>query len=213
MLRNGVLNGWIRVRYHPLFPCRHPSLPSQAKRYRPRSARPSTTGRRVETETSPAEIELLGPTLLDFTPPVLVPLDDVLLLVKAQNRGRLAPRRLPSLLALAIPATRRETKGHRGDSRSDSTICAGESELGSSEDSRRASEARFRRLGAECSAVFATHSPSRRSCQELADVLTESSRGDRRVRFFHSADSDIPTALSLFRDRPPAAQSSALQPD
>src|ERR1017187_8420095 len=85
--------------------------------------------------------------------------------------------------------------------------------LGSSEDSRRASEAWFRRLGAECGAVSATHAASRRPCQELADVLTESSRGDCRVRFLHGADSDIPAALLLFRDRAWAAPDSTLQCD
>jgi len=38
-LRDGVLRGWIRGSNHPLFSCGDPSLLSQSKRYRPRSAK------------------------------------------------------------------------------------------------------------------------------------------------------------------------------
>jgi hypothetical protein len=54
----------------------------------------------------------------------------------------LAPRLLPSLLALEIPTTRRQTEDHRGDSRSDPTLSSRESGLGSPEDPRRVVEAR-----------------------------------------------------------------------
>ena len=82
------------------------------------------------------EIELLGPPFLDGTPPVLVPLDGRLGTRKTRNRGRLAPCRLPSLLALAIPAAGRTTEDHRRDSHSDPKIGAGEPGLGSAQDSR-----------------------------------------------------------------------------
>lgn len=36
--------------------------------------------------------------------------------------------------------------------------------------------------------------------KQLADVPAESSRGDRRLRFLHSADGNIPTALLVFRN-------------
>src|SRR5580698_3390552 len=123
----------------------------------PRNPRPPTAGRRAETETAATKIERLGPTVLDGAPPVLVPLGGRPGPGEARHRGRLAPRRLPSLLALAIPATRRTTEDHRGDSHSDPTIGAREPELGSSKDSRRASETRFRCLGAECGPVSAPH--------------------------------------------------------
>src|SRR5260370_31203635 len=58
----------VRARNHPLFPGRHPSLLSQSKRYRPRSPRPPTTGRRTETDTAAAKIELLGPTVPTANP-------------------------------------------------------------------------------------------------------------------------------------------------
>jgi len=64
-------------------------------------------------------------------------------------------------LALVISATRRTTEDHRGDSRSDPTLGARESGMGSPEDPRRASETRPRRFGAEYGAVSATHAPSR----------------------------------------------------
>jgi hypothetical protein len=112
------------------FPCRHRGLLSQSNRYRPRSPRPPTTGRRAETETATAKIELLGPTLLCGTPPVLAPLDGRPGPRETRYRDRLAPHRLPVLLALAISATRRTTEDHRGDSRSDPTLGARESGLG-----------------------------------------------------------------------------------
>jgi hypothetical protein len=102
----------------------HPSLLSQSKRYRPRSPRPPPAGRRAETETAAVKTELLGPTLLDHTPPMLVPLAARPGPGETRHRGWLAPRRLPSLLALAIPATRRPTEDYRGDSRSDPTLSA-----------------------------------------------------------------------------------------
>ena len=129
-LRYGVLKGRIRAPYLPLFPCGYPSLLSQSKRYCPRSPRPTATGRRAQTETTAAKIELLGQTLLDHTPAVLVPLEGRPGPGETRHRDRLAPRRLPSLLALAIPATRRMTEDHRGDSRSDPTIGARELALG-----------------------------------------------------------------------------------
>jgi hypothetical protein len=135
----------------------------------------------------------------------------VLVLVKTRHRHRLAPRRVPSLLALAIPPAGRPTEGHRGDSRSDPAIGATEPGLGSPENPWRAAEARVLCRGADCRAVSATHSASRRPCQELADVLTKSSRGDRCLRFLHRANSYIPVALLLFRDRAWASQDSALQ--
>jgi hypothetical protein len=129
-LRHRVLKGVIRARNHPLFPCRHPGFLSQSQRYRPRSPRPPTRGRRAETKTAATTIELLGPTLLDDTPPVLVPLYGRPGHREARHRDRLAPRRLPPLLALAIPAAGRPTEDHRGDSRSDPTLGAREPELG-----------------------------------------------------------------------------------
>ena len=81
----------------------------------PSKSWPPTTDRRAETETAAAKIELRGPTLLDGSPPVLVPLDRRPSSREARHCDRLAPRRLPSLLALAIlalaiPATRRRPK-------------------------------------------------------------------------------------------------------
>src|SRR5258705_2343528 len=158
-----------------LFPCRHRSLLAQSNRYRPRSPRPPTTGRRAKTETATAKIELLGPTLLDGTPPVLAPPDGRAGPRETRYRDRLAPHRLPVLLALAISATLRTTEDHRGDSRSDPTLGARESGLGSPEDPRRASETRPRCFGAECGAVSATPAAPRRPCQALAGILAESS--------------------------------------
>jgi hypothetical protein len=117
MLRR-VKQGWIRAPNHPLLPGGHPRLLSQSQRYRPRSPRPPTTGRRAEPETAAAKIELRGPTLLDDTPPALVPLDGRPTPRETRYRRRLAPRRLPVLLALAIPTARWTTEDHRGDSRS-----------------------------------------------------------------------------------------------
>jgi hypothetical protein len=88
------------------------------------------------TETTAAKLELLGQTLLDHPPAVLVPLDGRPGPGETRHRGRLASRRLPSLLALAIPATRRTTEDHRGDSRSDPTIGTREPGLGCPEDPR-----------------------------------------------------------------------------
>src|SRR6266545_5621053 len=75
-----------------------------------------------------AKGELLGPALLDDTPPVLVPLDGLPGSREARHRDRLAPRRLPSLLALAISAAGRPSEHHRGDARSDPTLGAREPE-------------------------------------------------------------------------------------
>ena len=49
---------------------------------------------------------------------------------ETRHRDWLAPRRLPSLLALAIPATRRQAEDYRGDSLSDPTLGAREPGLG-----------------------------------------------------------------------------------
>jgi hypothetical protein len=87
---------------------------------------------------------------------------DVLVIVKPRDRDRLAPRRLPSLLALAIPATRWPTQDHRGDWGSDPSPGAREPGLGSPQDSRRASEAGIRRLRAERGALSATCPAPRR---------------------------------------------------
>ncbi len=51
-----------------------------------------------------AKSEVLGPTFLDGSPPLLVPLDRRPGSRETRHCDRLAPRRLPSLLALAIPA-------------------------------------------------------------------------------------------------------------
>jgi putative transposase len=80
---------------------------------------------------------------------------------------------------------------------SDPTIGAREPGLGA-QDSRRTSEARFRCLGAECGAVSAPCAASWRPWQELANVLTESSRSNCRVRLLYGADGDIPATLLLF---------------
>ena len=92
------------------------------------------------------KLNRLGPTLLNDTPPMLVPLAGRPGPGETRHRGRLASRRLPSLLALAIPAARRPTEDYRGDSRSDPTLSAREPGLGSAEDPRRAVEARVRCL-------------------------------------------------------------------
>src|SRR5580700_9993304 len=68
-----------------LFSCGDPSLLSQSKRYCSRSPRPPTTGRRAETKTAAAKVELLGQTLLDGTPPVFMPLDGRLGPVKPET--------------------------------------------------------------------------------------------------------------------------------
>src|SRR6266496_1892384 len=60
---------------------------------------------------------------------------------ETRDRGRLAPRRLPSLLALAIPAARLPTEDYRGDS-------PREPGLGSPEDPRRVVEARVTPMSA-----------------------------------------------------------------
>src|SRR5258705_13019548 len=99
-----------------LFPCRHRSLLSQSNRYRPRSPRPPTTGRRAKTETATAKIELLGPTLLDGTPPVLAPLDERPGPRETRYRDRLSPHRLAVLFVLANPVTRRTTADYRSGS-------------------------------------------------------------------------------------------------
>jgi hypothetical protein len=65
-----------------------------------------TTDSRAETETAAAQNELLGPTLLDCTPRSLVPMEGRPSPGETRYSGRLAPPRFPSLLALAIPATR-----------------------------------------------------------------------------------------------------------
>src|SRR3954470_3565309 len=117
---------YVRARNPPLPPCCHPSLLPESKRYRPRSPRPPPADRRPETQTAAAKTEFLGPTLLDDTPPMLVPLAGRPGSRETRHRGRLAPRRLPPLLALAIPATRWTTEGYRGDSRSDPTLSARE---------------------------------------------------------------------------------------
>ena len=48
---------------------------------------------------------------------------------ETRHRGRLAPRRLPFVLALAIPATRRPAEDRRGDSSSDPTLSSENPEL------------------------------------------------------------------------------------
>src|SRR5450759_1304046 len=104
-----------------------------------------------------------------------------------------------------VPARRRPTEDYRGDSCADPTPGGRKLGLGSPQDPRRTSEARLRRLGAERGALSATHSASRRPCQALAGVLTESSRSDRRLRLLHRADSDLQAAVLLLRDRAWAA--------
>ena len=129
--RYGMLQRSVCVGISPLIHCRRPSLPPQSKRYRPRSPRPPTAGRCAQAQTAAANIELLGPTLLDDPPPLLVPLDRRPRHCEARDRHRLAPRRFPSLLALAIPPARRSAEDHRGDPRSDPAHGGREPGLGS----------------------------------------------------------------------------------
>jgi len=75
----------LRARNHPLFLCRHPSLLSESKRYRPRSPRPPPTGRRAETETAAAKTELLGRTLWTTLRQCWSRWPDVLILVKPET--------------------------------------------------------------------------------------------------------------------------------
>src|SRR5258707_15306296 len=53
----------------------HPSVFPRSKGYRPRSSGPPTAGRRAQTKTATAKTESLGPTLLERSSPLLVPLD------------------------------------------------------------------------------------------------------------------------------------------
>src|SRR5262249_48045634 len=101
------------------------------------------------------------PTLLDDPPAVLGPLDGRPGHRETRHCDRLAPHRLPALLALAIAATRGPAEDHRRNSRSDPTLGAREPGLGSAEDPRRTPETRLGRLGTDRRAVSATPTPPR----------------------------------------------------
>jgi hypothetical protein len=78
----------------------------------------------AQRQTSPASIELPGPSGLDDLAPFLASLDRRPRHRETRNRCRLAPRRLSPVLALAVPATGRPTQDHRGDPCSDPTLGA-----------------------------------------------------------------------------------------
>ena len=135
---------------------------------------------------------------------------DVLVIVKPQTviswhragfrlywRWRSRPRRGP-------------TEDHRGDAWADPPLGARELRLGSAQNPWRTVEARFRCLRTECGPLSATHSAAWRPGETVADLSPESPRGDRRVRFFHRADIDVPIAVLLLCHRARAPQDPAL---
>ena len=101
-----MLKGMIRARIHPLHARGHPRLLPEPKRHGPGSPCPATAGCRAQTQAPAPSIELLGPTVLDDAPPPLVTLERRARDREARDRHQLAPRRLPAVLALAIPAAR-----------------------------------------------------------------------------------------------------------
>src|SRR5215475_10121617 len=63
------------------------------------------------------------------------------------------------------------------------------------------------------SPLSATPAPTRQRSQAMAGIPAEPPRGDRRVRFFHRADVDVPAAVLLLCHRARAPQDPTLQRD
>ena len=148
MLKEGIRAGIL-----PLYARGRPCLLPKESRCGSRDPRPSTAGRRAQTQTTWTSIKPAGPTLLDRSSPLLVPLGLCSRRRRARDCHRLASRRLPLVLALAIPSSRRSAEDHRGDSRARPPDGRRECRLGRTEDPRRTSKARFRGLGTKRASV------------------------------------------------------------
>jgi hypothetical protein len=105
------------------------------------------------------------------------------------DRRRMASGGLPPILAVAIPAMWRSAEDERGASDSHTHHGGRKFRLGCTENSGRASEARFRSLRAHSGEVSTT--TSRRSKQTMAGLPCQPSRGNRRHGFLYRTHSRL----------------------
>src|ERR1035441_9157915 len=129
------------------------------------------------------------------------------------DRHRLAPRRLPPLLALALPAARWSAEGHRCDPRLDPASGPGERRLGSAQDPRGTPETRLGRLRTNRGAVFAANPPSWRPRERMARFPPQSSGGDRGLRLLHRPHGNLSCVVLLLCNRTWTAEDPPLQRD
>ena len=111
-----------------------PRLLAQSQRHRARNSGSPPASRRAQTQATAARVELSGPVLLDHPPPLLVPLEGLLVIVMPDTVTGWHPRRVRPLLALAIPAHRGPATNQRRDPRTGSAPGGRESRLGSAQD-------------------------------------------------------------------------------
>src|SRR5215470_18569732 len=114
-----------------------------SKRHSPGDPRSAPASRRAQTSATAAALEVWRPLLLDRPTPLLAPLVQCPPDCPTRNRRRLAPRRLSTLLALAVSSARRQTEDHSGTEGFDRTSGPRECRLGRSQNSRRTAEAWF----------------------------------------------------------------------
>ena len=124
---------------------------------------------------------------------------------ETRDRGRVASGWLSPVLALAIPAARRSTQGEPGGADSHRTPSERELGLGRTEDPWRTAETWLRGLRTNGSQIFETPPTSQGSWQELADLLGQSSRGDRRHGLLHRAHAELQPTVWLLCHRTLAA--------
>src|SRR5579862_6525192 len=98
-----MLQKEIRASTRPLTNGSAARLLSEPTRYRHRSPRRAPAGRGSQAETIAAGIELLGPALLDGVASRVAALARGPRHCQAGDSRGLAPRRIPPVLALAIP--------------------------------------------------------------------------------------------------------------
>src|SRR5215469_18333655 len=169
----------------PSRPPRFLSIPSGCLLGNPGSP---PAGRRPQTQAPAPTAEWLRPPLLDHPPALLGPLVRCARHGQTRNRHRVAPRRLPSLLALALPSAWRPTQDYPATAGKRIPIGALPRSMPNCRSSVSPSPSGPRPLSA-------THRAPWRSGAEVVGLFAESPRGARRLRFLHRAHRDVPRAV------------------
>jgi transposase InsO family protein len=121
---------------------------------------------------------------------------------ETRDRDPMAPSRVPQVLDLALATPAHRSALHQcWPARADPSHGCGEPDLGRSPDSRRASDAGDRRLGAYGLKVPPSSAAQSRRAQALDPVPAQPPRGDRGDGLLHRTDSDLPHPLRLVLDR------------
>src|SRR5258708_39571965 len=133
---------------------------------------------------------------------------------ETRDRDPMAPSRVPQVLDLALATPAHRSALHQcWPARADPSHGCGEPDLGRSPDSRRASDAGDRRLGAYGLKVPPSSAAQSRRAQALDPVPAQPPRGDRGDGLLHRTDSNLPYPLRLVRDRSRQEAHSPLRRD